>query len=119
MIGGACAAHGLAGIGMQNLLPVAVFAAGAALVIFLVVWSAGRQKKRIRDWTKRLNFQIVSIERAYFNNGPFGLGLFQPRGSDIFRVIVWDKAKNKERIAWIRFTRGILSAQMDGRWEKF
>jgi len=73
-------------------------------ILLLVVFAHDEQKKesKINDWVQKHGYEIVQMEKTYFDSGPFG----SYEGDKIYRVLVKDR-HNKEHVTWFRVGKSI------------
>lgn len=87
-----------------------------AIVVVLVLafmftgWVGEHQKTQIQDWAHQNNFSVVSVEKCWFDHGPFWL---VDEDDDIYYVVLEDRLE-KKRISYFLFhTFGMKQAWKD------
>ena len=93
----------------NNFRAILVVTALLALVVFGIAFVSETDHQTIRDWAASEDYNITSIEKTIFDNGPFWLVDEDDR---IYKVKIEDHHQN-EKVIYFRF--GLWGA--DKKWK--
>ena len=102
---------------MEVWIPLLMFIV-FGIAIASLVWQTTRSRELLDQWAQREGFQLLAVERRYMRRGPFFWTT--SKGQEVFFVQVLDLQSGQVRPAWVRvggWWRGLLSDQVDVRWE--